>query len=236
MSGEASFDVAKLRPAPEQDTLRTMETEHSSDSHARLDWKAAREHFKSVDPGLLALAIRFPSPAMSRPRSTFESLSHAIIGQQLSVKAAATIWNRVLDHHGGLVSAQGVLNTPQDQHRSLGVSRQKHGYLCSLADAYLASPAYFDDVETWSDEDIVAAWTQVKGLGRWTVQMHLMFQLGRPDVFPVDDLGIRRAMEAHFGIPKDAPKSTYEKRALVWSPFRTAACRVLWMSLDNQPK
>ena len=133
-------------------------------------------------------------------------------------------------------TAHGILDTPQDQHRSLGVSRQKHGYLCSLAEAYLASPGSFDDVATWANEDIIEEWTRVKGLGRWTVQMHLMFQLERPDVFPVDDLGIRRAMEAHCGIPKDAPKSVYEKRALEWSPFRTAACRVLWKSLDNQPK
>ena len=109
-------------------------------------------------------------------------------------------------------------------------------YLCNLAKAYLASPASFDDVATWSDEDIIAEWTRVKGLGRWTVQMHLMFRLERPDVFAVDDLGIRRAMEAHCGIQKDAPKSAYEKRALMWSPFRTAACRVLWKSLKNQPK
>lgn len=213
-----------------------METEPSSDSHVRLDWESVRDHFRSVDPVLFALASRFPSPAVSRPRSTFESLSHAIIGQQLSVKAAATIWRRFEDHHGGMPTAHGILDTPQDQHRSLGVSRQKHGYLCSLADAYLASPASFDDVATWADEDIIEEWTQVKGLGRWTVQMHLMFQLERPDVFPVDDLGIRRAMESHFGISRSAPKSAYEKRALVWSPFRTAACRVLWKSLNNQPK
>ena len=222
--------------APERDTLRTMETEHSSDSHVEPDWSSAREHFKSVDPVLFALASRFPSPAVSRPRSAFESLSHAIIGQQLSVKAAATIWRRFEDHHGGMPTSRSILDTPQDQHRALGVSGQKHGYLQDLARHYLEDPEGFDNVGRLSDEDIIKSWIRVKGLGRWTVQMHLMFQLQRPDVFPVDDLGIRRAMERHFDIPKDAPKVTYEKRALKWSPFRTAACRVLWMSLDNQPK
>ena len=213
-----------------------METEHSSDSHARSDWSSAREHFKSVDPVLFTLTSRFPSPAVSRPRSAFESLSHAIIGQQLSVKAAATIWRRFEDHHGGMPTSRSILDTPQDQHRALGVSGQKHGYLQDLARHYLEDPEGFDIVGHLSDEDIITSWTRVKGLGRWTVQMHLMFQLRRPDVFPVDDLGIRRAMERHFDIPKDSPKGTYEKRALKWSPFRTAACRVLWMSLDNQPK
>lgn len=213
-----------------------METEHSRESHVDPAWRAALQHFALADPVLANLAKALPAPAPLQPRAALESLSRAIIGQQLSVKAAATIWSRVLDHHGGMVSAQGILSTGEDQHRALGVSRQKHGYLCSLAQAYLAAPAAFDVVSNSTDEDIIAAWTHVKGLGRWTVQMHLMFQLQRPDVFPVDDLGIRRAMEAHCGLAKDAPKSAYEKRALVWSPFRTAACRVLWMSLDNQPK
>jgi len=213
-----------------------MGTEHSSDSHVRLDWESATEHFKRVDPVLFALAIRSPTPAERQPRTALESLARAIVGQQLSVKAAATIWSRFENHHGGMPSARSILDTPQDRHRVLGVSRQKHGYLCSLAEAHLASPDSFEDVGHRTDADIISAWTRVKGLGRWTVQMHLMFQLERPDVFPVDDLGIRRAMEAHCGIPKDAAKATYEKRALKWSPFRTAACRVLWSSLDNQPK
>ena len=213
-----------------------METNVSTISHAGLDWSAARAHFRKVDPVLHALADSMPDPEPSPERPVFESLARAIIGQQLSVKAAATIWGRFADHHGGVPSANGVLDTGQDVHRSLGVSGQKHGYLRSLAEHCLDSPSSFEAVNGKTDEEIIADWTRVKGLGRWTVQMHLMFQLNRPDVFPVDDLGIRRAMEAHCGIPKDSPKSAYEKRALMWSPFRTAACRVLWKSLDNQPK
>ena len=213
-----------------------METNASTISHAGLDWSAARAHFRAVDPALHALAETMPNPEPSPERPVFESLARAILGQQLSVKAAATIWGRFADHHGGVPSANGVLDTAQDVHRSLGVSGQKHGYLRSLAEHCLDTPSSFEAVNGRTDEEIIADWTRVKGLGRWTVQMHLMFQLNRPDVFPVDDLGIRRAMEAHCGIPKDAPKSTYEKRALMWSPFRTAACRVLWKSLDNQPK
>ena len=213
-----------------------METNASSISHATLDWSAARAHFREVDPELHALVDSFDDPEPSPSRPVFESLARAIIGQQLSVKAAATIWGRFFDHHDGVPSANGVLDTALDVHRSLGVSRQKHGYLQSLAERCLEAPSSFEAVNVKTDEEIIADWTRVKGLGRWTVQMHLMFQLDRPDVFPVDDLGIRRAMEAHCGIPKDAPKFTYEKRALKWSPFRTAACRVLWKSLDNQPK
>jgi len=218
------------------DTLREMETQELSVSRPDLDWVGARRHFEKVDPVMHGLAARFPDPPSSPMRPAFESLARAIVGQQLSVKAAATIWQRFLDHHGGIPSPRAVLETEAERHRSLGVSGQKHGYLNSLADRCLATPSVFEDVETMTDEEIIGVWTEVRGLGRWTVQMHLMFQLARPDVFPVDDLGIRRAMELHFGIPRDSRRPVYEKRALVWGPFRTAACRVLWMSLDNQPK
>lgn len=213
-----------------------MSTESSPASHALLDWDAARAHFRAVDPDLAHLAEALENPQPAPTRTAFESLARAIIGQQLSTRAAATIWSRLAEFHGGLPTPQSVLDTTAEAHRALGVSGQKHGYLQSLATHLLEAPADFEAVQDWADEDIVARWTQVKGLGRWTVQMHLMFALNRPDVFPVDDLGIRRAMEQHFGLRKDSPKAHYEKRARIWGPFRTAASRFLWMSLDNQPK
>lgn len=216
--------------------LLPMETGKLRRTHVEWTWEEARAHFVRVDPEFVAATQHLPSPQPAPQRTTFESLSRAIMGQQLSTKAAATIWGRFAEHHGGIPSPQLVLDTDADQHRMLGVSGQKHRYLHSLAEEVLASPADFEAVWEWSDEAIIARWTQVKGLGRWTVQMHLMFALNRPDVFPVDDLGIRRAMERHFGLEKDGPKAAYEKRALVWGPFRTAASRLLWRSLDNQPK
>ena len=106
-----------------------METNASMISHAGLDWSAARAHFRSVDPVLHALADSMPDSEPSPERPVFESLARAILGQQLSVKAAATIWGRFADHHRGVPAANGVLETAQDVHRSLGVSGQKHGYL-----------------------------------------------------------------------------------------------------------
>jgi len=213
-----------------------METVNNRSAHADWTWTEARQHFRQVDPALAEVVAHIDDPAPTASKTAFESLSRAILGQQLSVKAAATIWGRFLAHHGGMPSPQAVLETDAERHRALGVSGQKHHYLQCLAEELRSSPSDFESVSDWSDEAIVQRWTAVKGLGRWTVQMHLMFALERPDVFPVDDLGIRRAMERHFGLEKDGPKSAYEKRALVWGPFRTAACRLLWMSLDNQPK
>jgi len=199
-------------------------------------WAEARGHFKSADPGLHVLVSALPDPKETPQRTAYESLARAIIGQQLSTKAAATIWVRFTALHGDVPSPAVVLATGAEVHRSVGVSGQKHGYLQDLARHYLNDPAAFDDVEHLSDPDIIASWTRVKGLGAWTVQMHLMFQLRRPDVFAVDDLGVRRAMERAFAIPADSPKPIYAKRAQSWGPFRTAACRFLWDSLNNQPK
>lgn len=199
-------------------------------------WQAARAHFSRVDPDLHGLAQMLPDPVESPPRSAYESLARAILGQQLSVKAAATIWSRFAAHHGPGLSPAAVLGTEAEMHRELGVSAQKHGYLQDLARHYLEAPSAFDAVQALSDEDIIASWTRVKGLGRWTVQMHLMFQLRRPDVFAPDDLGIRRAMERWCGLDIDAPRARYAERALIWGPFRTAACRFLWDALAAQPK
>jgi len=210
-----------------------METAGPSLSHAELDWSAARIHFKKVDPILDGVVSGMANPIRAERRPAFESLCRAIVGQQLSVKAAATIWKRLKAFHGGTLTPQTILSSRFEDHRNVGVSGQKHSYLMSLAAQNLDFPDDFNCVRGKSDDEIIARWTQVKGLGKWTVQMHLMFQLDRPDVFPVDDLGIRRSMEFHFGIPRDSPKSMYEKRALVWSPFRTVACRFLWMCLGN---
>ncbi len=199
-------------------------------------WSEARGHFESVDPEFHAVVSRLDDPIDVERRSAFESLARAIIGQQLSTKAAQTIWGRFVALHGLELTAEGVLSFSAEMHRAAGVSGQKHGYLQDLARHYTDNPDMFDAVESADDAAIVSSWTTVKGLGPWTVQMHLMFQLRRPDVFPVDDLGIRRSMERTLGIAKDAPKSVYTKRALQWGPFRTAASRFLWDNLDNQPK
>jgi len=208
----------------------------SQESHVEWTWQEAREHFSQVDPVFHRLCAVLDDPSESRPRTAFESLSHAIVGQQLSTKAAATIWGRFSALHGDVLSPTSVLEVSPERHRAVGISGQKHGYMQDLARHYLEAPASFDDVAGASNEDIIASWTRVKGLGRWTVQMHLIFQLRRPDVFAPDDLGIRRSMEAHLNMPKDAPRGVYEKRALIWGPFRSAACRFLWDALDNQPK
>jgi DNA-3-methyladenine glycosylase II len=211
-------------------------TTESPSSFVEWTFLEARTHFSRVDVELFGLVSGLPDPVFSSSPPTFESLSRAIVGQQLSTRAAATIWQRLIDYHGGTLDAAHVLDTQQETHRSLGVSAQKHAYIQDLALHYAEDPKGFDEVDAWDDDAIIASWTRVKGIGKWTVQMHLMFALRRPDVFAPDDLGIRRSMEQFLGVPRDSPKGTYVKRALCWGPFRTAACRFLWDALSNQPK
>jgi DNA-3-methyladenine glycosylase II len=150
----------------------------------------------------------------------------AIVGQQLSVVAARAIHGRLTDLFGGRPpSSQELLDQDPELLRSaVGLSRAKVTFLRSLAEHVLA------------DDDVVAELTAVKGLGAWTVHMFLMFQLQRPDVLAVGDLGIRRAVERAYGLP-DLP-SADELTALAepWRPHRSAACRLLWRSLDNTPQ
>ena len=146
----------------------------SQESHVEWTWQEAREHFSQVDPVFYRLCAVLDDPSESRPRTAFESLSHAIVGQQLSTKAAATIWGRFSALHGDVLSPTSVLEVSPERHRAVGISGQKHGYMQDLARHYLEDPASFDDVAGASNEDIIASWTRVKGLGRWTVQMHLI--------------------------------------------------------------
>ena len=208
----------------------------STKSDADWSWHQARLHFKEADSEFHDVVKGLENPVDVEQRPAFESLVRAVIGQQLSTKAAHTIWCRFVALYDGELNPEVVVQEAAEVHRSVGVSGQKHGYIMDLCRHYLADPASFDAVGQCTDQEVITSWTKVKGLGPWTVQMHLMFQLSRPDVFPVDDLGVRRAMEKGLSIPKDSPKTVYAKRALVWSPFRTAASRLLWESLNAQPK
>jgi DNA-3-methyladenine glycosylase II len=184
----------------------------------------------------------------SRPAADdhYGALVRAIVGQQLSVAAARAIYGRLIETFDGRPpTPQELLDQDPELLRSaVGLSRAKVAFLRSLAEHVRSGdgPTAFGGVcpelerlEDLGDDEIVAELTAVKGLGEWTSHMFLMFQLERPDVLAVGDLGIRRAVERAYGLP-DLP-STAELTALAepWRPYRSAACRLLWRSLSNMP-
>jgi DNA-3-methyladenine glycosylase II len=164
------------------------------------------------------------------------ALSRAILYQQLSGKAAATIHRRFLQLYGDQPpSAIDILNTSDEQLRSAGVSRAKTLYIKDLAQKVLEGLPSLEDLETLDDETIIQTLTTVKGIGRWTVQMLLIFRLHRWDVLPTDDLGIRTGIRYLYNLDALPTKTTIERIGLPWKPYRTLASWYLWRSLELKP-
>lgn len=202
--------------------------------------KKILEHFKKVDPILYKAAVDADFMKMDffgdENVNHFEKLCRAIVGQQLSVKAAATIYSRFEELIGkGMVTPEKILAAEEQKMRDAGMSWAKIKYVKDLAQKVLDKELHLESLSVMSDEEIVKELTAVKGIGQWTAEMYMMFTLGRPDIFSVGDLGLRRAMEKLYGLEKPSNEALIEM-AKKWSPYRTYACRVLWESLDNAPQ
>lgn len=173
------------------------------------------------------------TPADRTAGSHFGALIRAIVYQQLSGKAASTIHGRFLAlYPNGEPTAADIIATSDEQLRSVGLSRQKIGYLRDLANRVHRNELPLDHVETLADAELITHLVQVKGIGRWTAQMFLMFKLGRPDVLPDLDLGIQNAIKRAYRKRKVGPKDVMRIGAK-WTPYSTVACWYLWRSLDN---
>lgn len=164
----------------------------------------------------------------------FVNLCHEIIGQQLSVKAARAILGRFRQlFPKGKVEPKVLLKLEDQVIRDVGLSWAKVKYVKDLAERVVRNEIEIENLEKLSDEEVMEELIKVKGIGPWTVEMYLMFTLGRPDVFSVGDLGLRRAMKKLYGLEKPN-NDELVAMAAKWSPYRTYACRVLWKSLDNE--
>jgi 3-methyladenine DNA glycosylase/8-oxoguanine DNA glycosylase len=200
------------------------------------DWRPATRHLCAADPAL-ARVIEAIGPCTARPdpgAGPFASLLEAILYQQLATKAAATIHARVLTRLGTRrPRPEHVLAQSDEALRAAGLSRQKIGYLRDLAMRTQSGSLRLTGLGRRDDEAVVATLTQVKGVGRWTAEMFLIGRLGRPDILPVDDYGIRKAMQQVYRM-RSLPKPA---RMLVvaepWRPFRSVACWYLWRHLDG---
>ena len=196
----------------------------------------AIRHLRARDPALRP-ALRAARP-LRRPRQVdlYRDLLEAIVSQQLSVKAAATIFARFLALFAdGYPAPAALLGLTDACLRSAGVSRQKAGYLRNVAAFALNHDLSARALRRLPDEAILAQLTAIKGVGRWTVEMLLMFSLGRPDVFPADDLGIQNAMKKLYGL-RGRGRALHRRMreiAEAWRPHRTYACVCLWRMGDG---
>jgi DNA-3-methyladenine glycosylase II len=212
---------------------------HRNPDPARLS--AADEYLRGQDPVLRGLIDeRGPiDPETDRRGSRpdpFVALSRAIVGQQLSTKAAASIWGKVEGVFCGRPpSAEELVAADEETLRGAGLSRAKVAYLRDLAGQVAGGELDLARLAELSDEDVIAALTEVKGIGRWTAEMFLIFHLARPDVLSTGDLGIRRAVQIAYGLDELPGPTDLERIAEPWRPQRTLALLYLWRSLSNAP-
>jgi DNA-3-methyladenine glycosylase II len=202
------------------------------------DYARARRLLLRRDPVLAAL-IRRHGPcglAAALRADHFSALVRAIVGQQLSTKAATTIHRRLIELLGGnTATPEGISALTDLQLRSVGLSRQKTAYLRDLCEKVAGGEVRLDALARMSDDDVIAELTKIKGVGRWTAEMFLMFRLHRPDVLPVGDLGIVNAVKNVYRLRKKPTADRLVKIGEPWRPYRSVACWYLWRSLDNEP-
>ena len=167
----------------------------------------------------------------------YGALVRSIVNQQLSVRAAAAIYGRLSERFGGRppTPAEVLADDPEALRAAAGLSRAKVGFLRSLAEHVVSGELELERLDDLPDEEVIAELVAVKGLGVWSAQMFLISHLQRPDVLPVGDLGIRRAIERAYALEALPDPATMERIAEPWRPYRTLACRYLWRSLENEP-
>jgi DNA-3-methyladenine glycosylase II len=199
------------------------------------DYARARRVLARRDPVIRDLMRRFGECGLAKAQRTdpFRALLHAIIAQQLSTKAAATIEGRFAALFDGRPTAAAIVATPDERLRAVGISPQKLGYIRDLCARTLNGSLALDALETLRDEDVIVALTSVKGIGRWTAEMFLMFRLHRPDVLPVGDLGIVKAVQRAYRLRLAPTPVRLTRLGENWRPYRSVACWYLWASLDN---
>lgn len=167
----------------------------------------------------------------------YHSLLGSIVSQQLSVKVVRIIWRRFTDlFEDGYPDAESLLSKEHGLLRSIGLSNNKARYVKNVAEFKLANDMSFDYLQSLEDEEIIKYLSEIKGVGRWTVQMILMFPMDRPNVFPVDDLGIQNAMKSLYSIDleKKDLKLKMNEIASVWDPYKTVASKYLWELADKK--
>lgn len=197
-----------------------------------------RAFLAAADPVLHAATADLEPLPIYRPRAPDEALLRAIVGQQLSTRAAATIWGRIVARYGDPLLPAALVGADPVALRALGLSHRKVEYVLAVADAARSGLLRPEDLQDLDDDAVIARLVAIRGVGRWTAEMILMFSLQRPDVFAVGDHGLRQAMVGIYGWTAtgralDELRVAHARR---WAPHRTTASRLLWAWLNARPR
>jgi len=204
-------------------------------------WASAKRRLRAVDPIMAGIIAAHPRMRLVSRGDGFATLARSIVGQQISVKAADAVWARVLARCPAM-TPQDMLRRRPATLRACGVSEKKALYLLDLARHFADGRIDLRTLARSSDEEVIAALTDIHGIGRWTAEMFLIFNLLRPDVFPRDDLGLLKAISRHYlpgersaDLLRGPGRAKVEQLGARWAPYRSVATWYLWRSLDPVP-
>lgn len=196
-------------------------------------WPRAKRALARRDAVLAGIIRAHPRIALVRRGEPFKTLARSIVGQQISVKAAESVWNRVLAVAPAATPEQ-VLKARRRLARC-GLSQRKAEYIVDLARHFVDGSIHARDWPDMDDEAVIAELIQVRGIGRWTAEMFLIFNLLRPDVLPLDDLGLQKAIGLHYCDGTRMGREQMRELGALWAPWRSVATWYLWRSLDPVP-
>lgn len=194
--------------------------------------KKALTHLKKSDQIMAAIITRVGAYKIVYRDPTFQALARAIVFQQLSTKAARTIYDRLEQAAGGAITPESIQNLSVGEMRRAGLSKQKIGYIRDLAEHAVSGKIDFVQLHSMSDEEVIAALTDIKGIGEWTAHMFLIFSLRRPNVLALGDLGVRTAVQRAYRKRKLPTPKQMQQIARNWHPYCSVACWYLWRSLE----
>jgi DNA-3-methyladenine glycosylase II len=197
-------------------------------------WDRAKRALRSKDPVMARIMREHPKIFLLPRGEPFFTLARAIVGQQISVKAAQSVWNRLVACVGEM-TPDGVLARPRPQLRACGLSDRKTEYIADLAQHFADGSIHVHRWPQMPDEAIIGELVAVRGIGRWTAEMFLIFNLLRPDVFPLDDLGLQKGIRRAYFKGRKVSLRTMRKLGELWRPWRSVATWYLWRSLDPVP-
>ena len=197
-------------------------------------WPEACKHLVKKDRVMKRLIPQFPDTTLQTRGDAFCTLARSIVGQQISVKAAQTVWHR-FDALVNTMSPRSVLKLKVDDMRAAGLSARKVEYLVDLSIHFDTGTVHVKDWQAMDDEAIIAELIAIRGIGRWTAEMFLMFYLRRPNVLPLDDVGLINGISKSYFSGESVSRSDIREVAAAWAPYCSVATWYIWRSLDTIP-
>lgn len=197
-------------------------------------FEKGRTYLKKADPIMRKVIEENEISLITKSNNYFQVLCESIVSQQLAAKAAQAICRRFLEYFQEELTPLKIEQSSLEELRALGLSQAKVRYIKDLAICCLTGRVHLGQIDKLSDQEVIQELTMVKGIGKWTAEIFLIFGMGRMDILPVDDLGIKKALQLHYSLDELPTPGLVGEKGETWKPYRTIAALYLWKSLNNQ--